>query len=101
MNSKTSDSMQNKYAKVAGRIYTEDFLIFLDSIPRNKKDAKEILKMTNDINRLLDKKVISNCVLALTFYIATILEDNDIDFDEALDDIQKFKGEYNAENYIQ
>jgi len=93
--------MQNKYAKVADRIYTEDFLIFLDSIPRNKKDAQVILKLANDISKLLDKKKLSNCVLALTFYISTMLVDNDIDFDAALDDIQRYKGEYNAENYIQ
>jgi hypothetical protein len=93
--------MQNKYAKVAGRIYSDDFLIFLDSIPRNKKDAQEILKLSNDINGILSKKKISNCILALTFYISTMLIDNDIEFDAALDDIQAIKGEYNAENYIQ
>ena len=94
-------SKQTDYRQVAGRIFTEDFLIFLDTIPRSKKKAKIVSKMNHEINNILAHKQIGDCILALTFYLSCILVDNDIDFDLALNDIERFKGEYKTENYIQ
>jgi len=93
--------MFDEYAKVANKIYTNEFLIFLDTIPRNKTDAKAVLKMANEIGKLLDKKKLATCLLALTFYLPSVIVDNHIDFDRAMEDIKEFKGEGNAEKYIQ
>ena len=89
------------YRQIAGRIFTEDFLIFLDSIPRTKRCAKQVLTMSNKVNKVLADGQIGDCILAITFYLSCILVDNDVDFDKALDDIEKYKGEFKAENYIQ
>jgi len=50
---------------------------------------------------VLQGKEIGECILALSFYLSSMLVDNDIDFDLAIDDIQRFKGNFKAENYIQ
>jgi len=92
---------KDTYQDAARKIFSDDFLIFLDSIPKNKSRAKKVITMSNSMNKILAGKRLDDCILALTFYLACVLVDNDIDFEEAMEDIKAFKGDINSENYIQ
>jgi len=95
------DEIMDKYHKTAESIFTEDFLIFLDTVPRTKKDKSECIKLYDSLGVVMDKKKISNCILSLTYYLSAILVNNDIDFEQTMKDIEKYKSEFKIENYIQ
>jgi len=95
------DKYLDKYHKTAESIFTEDFLIFLDTIPRARKDKTECIKLYDNLGKVMEKKKISNCILSLTYYLSSLLIDNDIDFEKAMEDIQKYRGQFKIENYIQ
>ena len=91
----------DKYHKTAESIFTEDFLIFLDTVPRTKKDQTECIKLYDSLGEVMDKKKISNCILSLTYYLSSLLVENDIDFEKTMKQIEKYKSEFKIENYIQ
>lgn len=93
--------MSNRYQQVSGKIFSEDFLIFLETIPKNNKERKKMLKTVNKLAVMLKGEKLNVCILSVAFYLSAMLVDNDINFAEALEDINKIKGEFKVENYIQ
>jgi len=73
----------------------------LETIPKNNKERKKMLKTVNKLAVMLKGEKLNVCILSVAFYLSAMLVDNDINFAEALEDINKIKGEFKVENYIQ
>ena len=85
----------------APKIFTKEFLIYLDNIPKKHINTKLQREIVNQLNTLLDKKRISDCLLVLSFYLTSVMKENEEDFDSLINYIKNVDADIATKSYIQ
>ena len=91
----------NKLSMTAPKIFTKEFLIYLDTIPKKHVNTKIQKEIVNQLNTLLDKKKISDCLLVLSFYLTSVMKENEEDFDSLIHYIKNVDADIATKSYIQ
>lgn len=91
----------NKVQRTASQVFTPEFLSLIGSIPKQYVDDKHISELMNSIGKCLDKQRVSDCVVALTSYFASMLSENEVMLTQSLDEVRKFDAEDKTKSYIQ
>jgi len=91
----------NKVQQTAGKVFTPEFLILMQSIPPQEVDYKSVSEFIKNMDKHVYKKRLSDCLIALSFYLTSLLIDNEEAFDESFNQIRKFDTEDKTESYIQ
>ena len=91
----------NKVQCTANKVFTPEFLVLMQSIPPQEVDDKIVSAFIKSMDKSLYKKRLSDCVIALSFYLTSLLVDNEKAFNESFNQIRKFDEDDKVEQYIQ
>ena len=91
----------NKVQRVAGKVFTPEFLTLITSIPPQYIDNKNIEELMENMSKHLNKKRISDCLLALSNYLASIVAENEEELDATFGHMREEENDVKAERYIQ
>jgi len=90
----------NKVQQTAGKVFTPEFLILVQSIPQQYIDEESVSKLIKYLDKHTDKKKISDCLIALSFYLTTIIVNNEDIFDDSFSKIKEMDISIKTEQYI-
>ena len=91
----------NKIQRTANKIFTPEFLTLMDSIPHKYVNDNIISEFIKHMDTQLHKKRKSDCLIAVTFYLTSIMADNEKALDISFNAIKKEDDDEKAEQYIQ
>lgn len=90
----------NRMQNTAEKVFTPEFLMFLDTIPKKFVKKKKLDILVQMLDKQLDNKRVVDCLLALSFYLTSLVSEHGEDLDITIDMMKDFDDELKTENYI-
>lgn len=90
----------NKVQRTASKVFTPEFMILLQSILQQYVDDDSVSELIKHLDKHANKKKISDCLIALSFYLVSLLSEQEDAFDKSFNHIRKEDADNKTEQYI-